>query len=852
MAPLDSTPEPASAMTTPGPDWERLRAAFDRLVELAPVDQARELAQLAAIEPDLSAELGPLLQAHQAADGVLDHPPDLPADLAGPDLEAGARIGPYRVTREIGRGGMGTVYEAFRDDEVFTKRVAIKVVPAGFDTEAVARRFARERRILARLDHKNIAALLDGGQAEDGRPFFAMEYVEGERIDRYCARLQLGLRDRLQMMRQVCAAVHYAHQNLVVHRDLKPSNVMVARDGTVKLLDFGIATLLEAAGDLTDPGTAPLTTGYASPEQLRGDPVSTTSDVYSLGILLYELVAGAPPVNVQGLPLLEARQRALDTAPRPPSEAARAVTGTLAWPRGIAGELDQIVMMAIRKEPGRRYQSAEQLSEDLRRLLAGLPVSAQPDSLGYRVRKFAARNRAMVAAVAVAFLALGIGMAVTWWQFRQSRTEQRKTAAVAGFLEDVLAASAIRAGAEGGRTARSTVGEALQAAADRLADGNDLSLDPVVRSSLHQIIGTNYVVLGEYEAGERHLHAALAEQERRLRPEDPAMLKTRLALAKLQLNRGDYPTARRFYEANLGALRAEVTRGHLPSRLLFEALNDFALLQRAQGNGQEAEALFREALALTASLDSATAPGLTGHIESMLALVLLDRGNFAEAERRATDLVARAATRPASGAELCTYLTLLGSALLERGELSAAKASLERGRDHCQRTFAPSYLPIYDNLRLQAQADFLAGDFAEAEKRIDQTLAAYRRHAGPQYINYATALTTKALVLNATGRAREAEPLLRDALAQRESTLPPDHFMTALTRGALGEVLTTQGRFAEAEAPLRESLEALQGSQVGENRRIALAKARLATLYTAWGKPGQAEAYRAGSSPAPN
>lgn len=509
-------------------------------------------------------------------------------------------------------------------------------------------------------------------------------------------------------------------------------------------------------------------------------------------------------------------------------------------------------MMAIRKEPSRRYQSAEQLSEDLRRLLAGLPVSAQPDSLGYQVRKFTARNRAMVVAAAVAFLALGIGMAVTWWQFRQSRIEQRKTAAVAEFLEDVLAGWAVRAGAEGGRTARSTVGEALQAASDRLADANDPSLDPVVRSNLHQIIGSNYIALGEYEPGERHLHAALAEQERRLRPEDPAILKTRLGLARLQLNRGDYPAARRFYEANLGALRAEAARARLSPRLLFEALNDYALLQRAQGNGGAAEALFREALALTPALDSAAAPGLAGHIESMLALVLLDRGNVAEAERRARDLVARAAARPASGAELCTYLTLLGSALLEGGELPAAKASLERGRDHCQRTFAPNYLPIYDNLRLQAHVDYLAGDFAEAETRINQTLAAYRRHAGPRYISYATALTTKALVLKATGRATEAEPLIREALAQRESTLPPDHFMTALTRGALGEVLTAQGRFAEAEAPLRESLEALQRSQVGENRRIALAKARLATLYVAWGKPEQAAAHWAGSSPAPN
>jgi non-specific serine/threonine protein kinase/serine/threonine-protein kinase len=375
---------------------------------------------------------------------------------------AGPRIGVYRLIRELGHGGMGTVFLAVRDDDAFQKRVAIKILKRGMDSDAIVRRFRNERQILAGLDHPHIAGLLDGGTTPDGLPYFTMEYVEGQTIVEYCELRQLKTTARLQLFRKVCSAVQYAHQNLIIHRDLKPANVLVTADGTPKLLDFGIAKLLnpEIGGQTLAPTAAGLqlmTPEYASPEQVRGDVVTTATDVYSLGVLLYELLTGRRPYRLTSRTPAEIARVVCEAVPERPSTAVTRVPTRPAQEgvvtrnattipageiedsplrpatedpdrlrRRLAGDLDNIVLKALSKEPGRRYASVDQFSEDIRRHLAGLPVIARPDTWRYRTTKFVRRNRAVVTAGSLVVLALVAGIIGTTWQAREARRERQR------------------------------------------------------------------------------------------------------------------------------------------------------------------------------------------------------------------------------------------------------------------------------------------------------------------------------------------------------------------------------------------------------------------------------------------
>jgi non-specific serine/threonine protein kinase/serine/threonine-protein kinase len=378
------------------------------------------------------------------------------------DAAHARRIGPYRLVREIGHGGMGAVYLAVRDDDAFQKRVAVKVLRRGMDTDAIISRFRNERQILAGLDHPNIARLIDGGSTADGLPYFVMEYVDGAPIDEYADAQHLDTTARLDLFQQVCAAVQYAHQNLIIHRDIKPANVLVTRDGVPKLLDFGIAKLVnpELAGHTLAPtalGLQLMTPEYASPEQVRGDPVTTATDVYSLGMLLYELLTGRRPYELGSRAPSDIARIVCETVPPRPSTAVTTgwVPGAGTEPavpasggaagtsetrvrtrtrttdperlrRRLAGDLDNIVMKALSKEPPRRYASVDQFAEDVRRHLAGLPVIARKDTFGYRASKFVRRNRAAVVAAAGVVLALVAGIIGVAWQASVARTERAR------------------------------------------------------------------------------------------------------------------------------------------------------------------------------------------------------------------------------------------------------------------------------------------------------------------------------------------------------------------------------------------------------------------------------------------
>jgi non-specific serine/threonine protein kinase/serine/threonine-protein kinase len=411
---------------------QAIESIFHAVLEVEPQQRDAFLRERCADDDALRREVEDLLAAHETAGGFIETPIAMLDERLFEDEDAdrliGRTIGHWEILRRIGSGGMGAVYLARRADRQYEQQVAIKLIKRGMDTESMLRRFRNERQILAGFDHPNIARLLDGDTTEDGLPYFVMEYVEGVPIDEYCDREALGVTERLRLFRQVCSAVSSAHRHAVIHRDLKPSNILVGADGAPKLLDFGIARLLQAGDGAESAATMleqrVMTPDYASPEHLRGEPVTTASDVYSLGVVLYRLLTGQLPYRLKSQSAEDMARAVGQTEPQRPSAVGEATSR-----RRLRGDLDNIVLMALRKEPERRYSSVEQLSEDIRRHLEARPVLARRDTLSYRAGKFVRRNTAASVAAALVVLILVGGIVMTTWQAKLAR--EHETVAIA-------------------------------------------------------------------------------------------------------------------------------------------------------------------------------------------------------------------------------------------------------------------------------------------------------------------------------------------------------------------------------------------------------------------------------------
>ena len=537
---------------------------------------------------------------------------NLPADLD--PSAAGSPIGPYRILQEIGHGGMGTVYLAERADNQYQKIVALKLLRGwSAGDERLVRRFLEERQILAGLDHPDIARLFDGGVTPDGLPWFAMEYVEGVPIDRYCDERRLPIEGRLELFCRVCAAVQYAHRNLVVHRDLKPANILVTADGGVKLLDFGIAKLLggdgpDAAASLTATGERLMTPLYASPGQIRGDPISTASDVYALGVILYELLAGRYPYRLATREPHAVVRAILEQEPERPSVAvlrpaeASDVSGhqrdmaPAKLARRLRGDLDTIVLTAMQKDPARRYGTVEQLVADVRRHLAGLPVTARPDSRLYCTEKFIRRHRAGVT-VAAAITLLVIGFAVVAavqsvrirLQAARIAVERDRAEEVSRFMAGLFRASDPFAGAGAGLTAR----EILDSGAARI--DRELTDQPETRAQMMLEMGRAYFGLGARDRARRFGEVSLAIR-RRASPGAPLEIAQTLDfLGLVRLEQGELDGAERAYREALELRRQLLGAGH---RDVARTLNGLAGMLRAAGRFRDADSVSRLAVAI--------------------------------------------------------------------------------------------------------------------------------------------------------------------------------------------------------------------------------------------------------------
>ena len=613
--------------------WTRLMELCLGALERPPAERAVWLDGACAGDRALKAE-GEGLLAQEDPD-FLENPIVRMEGLAAPEATPGdsleRRIGPYRIVRPLGHGGMGEVFLAIQEGDGFERPVALKVVRPGMATDDVLARFRLERRILAGLSHPNLAKLIDGGATEDGLPYFVMEYVEGVPITEHCEQAGASVEERLRLFMDVCDAVHHAHQSLVVHRDIKPGNILVTRDGAPKLLDFGIGKVLDPTEgpDRTLTVRRVLTPEYASPEQLRGGVITTATDVHGLGLLLYQLLTGRHPFADDATTTEEVDRALRETNPTSPSTRVGAARPRLR--RALRGDLDNIVLKALRKEPERRYASVEALRADVERHLEGRPIRARPDSVRYRLSKFVSRNPWGVAAAALALVALGTAIVVPWRQNRQLLAERDKALAVQGFLLEGF-------GTTGGDE---TIG------ARDLLDRQAARLDtayadrPELRAEMLLVLSDAYERLGLYAEAIPPAERAL-ELLVDVHPDDHADVARAYNTLGWALYRGARLPEAAALLAEAVAIRRRLGRPSLGE--LSRSLNDLGVVRNAMGEFETAEALHREAFEIRSEVlgDSELATGISA---SNLAAALYQLGRYDEAREqmtRALELMRRA------------------------------------------------------------------------------------------------------------------------------------------------------------------------------------------------------------------
>jgi serine/threonine-protein kinase len=876
---------------TPADDdlpWARALDLFQSVVELPPAERSARLAAACAGNEDLRRRVEGLIAAdlaqHDAAESEARGRFQRLLGGAAPAPHAadwiGRRLGPFQILAELGSGGMGTVFLGERRDGQVEQRVALKVARLGLVDDEARRRLLVERQILAGLDHPQIARLIDAGVSDAGLPFFAMEYVEGRPIHEFCTAHGLDLAARIRLFLSVCAAVEHAHRRLIVHRDLKPSNILVTAGGEVKLLDFGIAKLLgDGSAGLTRTTDRVLTPAYAAPEQVRGQPVTTATDVYGLGVVLYELLTDRRPFAAAGGDATALALAVLTEQPAKPS------TAVLAAPpaespdprrrrlrRALRGDLDTIVLTALKKEPERRYPSAATLAEDLRRYLAGLPIRARPDSLRYRAGKFVLRHRLGAAMGAVLLLALVTALVVAFVEARAQVRAARASQAVTAFLVRLFeGADPTRA-----RGAALTAQELLDEGVERLR--SDLVGEPAVRARLLHAMAASYVSLGLYDralplaaealrlrretlpAGsaeaaesmdqlgeiyrlkadearaEPLLRAALAARRAGLAADDPAVIESLGHLGRLLEDLGRFAAAE---EPFRHALAASERRFGKDSVETARRLDDLATNQSDLGRRSAAFELLRRALEIRERKLGPNAPDVAASLHD-LGVHLDEAGEYREAVAALERSLAIrrkifGAGHPLVGA---TQIALAG-AYDDQNRFDEAERSAESALEILRRTLSADHPRVDEALNMLAIIRTDRRDFTGAVPIFRELLARCARVSGKYHPDTLAVENNLAVTLLHTGRAGEAEALQREILAH----LPEDNGQSTsvTTRQNLASTLEQEGRPREALALVRQAL-ALQRRREGEtSANVAVALRSLAIAEEMSGEAAAAE-----------
>ena len=791
-------------------------------------------------------------------------------------------IGPYRVERLIGSGGMGMVYLARRDDDQFDQQVAIKLGRHRLIDPQTELRLKSERQILADLDHPNIAKLFDGGTTPEGVPYLVMEYIDGIRLDDYCDQHRLSISDRLRLFQTICAAVHYAHQNLIVHRDIKPSNILVTDEGVPKLLDFGIAKLVDTQGaataGLTREGAVVLTPENAAPEQILGKGVTTATDTYALGLLLFYLLAGIRPLSLEDTAPHEFARLVCQATPAKPStklgDAGAAGTSIAAdrgttherLQRALRGDLDTIVLKAIRKEPERRYRSVSALADDIGLYLRSMPIAARSDSWRYRTGKFLRRHYAPVAA-SVAAIATLIGFLVVLSLQNQTIIEERDRAqAVSAFLEDIFQ----RPDPAQARGASVTAKEILDAGAARIR--TDLDTSPEIRSTLMGTIGRVYFELGEFQPSVAVLEEALALRREEFGADSLLTAAAQNDLAETLIQLAEYARAGELLEAALATYRAQLPE---ISPEIGNNLYNLAELKLKIGSIDEAEDLAEQGSRIFESLGAGWETQLAETL-SVRARILQRRDDLDAAEPLIRECIRLVSTTQGDDhPHLAVYLQGLGVLQYQRGDYDAAAATLAEAIETSRRVLGGHDL-LAATLRdrgsvLQAQGDYdgaealmreaLAididsrglvhprvgldmtilgrllhdkGDLGGAENILSRAVDVFDEVYEGDHQYTASALTELGAVLNSSGRSEEALVLLDRAVQIRSTEYSSSEQLYAATETEFADALVRLGRLAEAAPMLENSMQVFAGIPGRRQQRATAASERLsAALETA-------------------
>jgi serine/threonine protein kinase len=860
-------------------DWKRAKELFSTVVEMAEAERDPFI----AAQPDSNEvldEVRSLLAAYlESPDFLEGASPELPpvdqADEPSGSL-AGRRIGVWQLVREIGRGGMGVVWEARRADQQYEQRAAVKLLRASLLSEREIHRFREERQILASLNHPCIARLLDGGMLEDGSPYLVMEYVDGLPLDAWCNREQLNLRQRLEVFLLVCSAVEYAHRQLVIHRDLKPANILVtASDGVPKLLDFGIAKLIQNGGEEQLSTTRLLTPECASPEQVRGERLTTVNDVFSLGVLLYSLLTGHHPFAEPDASPLEAMRAICEKEPRLPSSIASL------WRRDLHGELDAIILQALRKNPAERYPSVRALADDIRAWLEGLPVSAIRQPWWSRSVKLIWRYKVQSAAIAVAALSLVVGILLTSLAAANARRAehealvQRDRAANAqqaaqADRDRALAAERAasedrnRAGAEAA-TAHSIneflekdllaqagpsnqnsengspnpdlkVRTALDRAAERIQD--KFASQPLVEASVRQTIGESYLDLGLFPEAQRQFERAVELRRQSLGEYAAETLSSMRKLAQTYRDQAQFPQAESLFKE---VLKAQTTTLGENDNATLDTAVDLGAIYYSIGRFPDADAMFTRIVQVRRRLYPNQLAELFDALDA-LATVCSEEGKLDAAERYANEAVEIA--RRLHGDDHPDTLKarrVLVVIYRWKKEMDAAEKLQAEVLAGDQRVLGAEHPRTLIDMNNLGTIYRLEGRYAESAGMMRQLLEISRRTNGPE--NMYTLVYENGLVqtLYSLGGFAEAEPLAVKNQETFKRVYGVDNQWTINSARALGLIYGAEGRFKEAEPILLKVLEDARRVQGAEHPNVAAATTYLGMLYQDEGKNDLAE-----------
>jgi eukaryotic-like serine/threonine-protein kinase len=804
--------------------WRVLDPYLDQALDLTLEEREPWLARLRRDDPALAADLQSLLDERDTLnrskflEGTAD-----PVALA-PSLE-GLRVGSYTLVSPIGRGGMGTVWLAERSDGRFTRSAAVKLLNAALIGRTGEERFKHEGTLLARLTHPHIAHLIDAGVTTTGQPYLVLELVEGEHIDEYCERLGLGVEARVRLFLDVLEAVAHAHNNLIVHRDIKPSNVLVRSDGVVKLLDFGIAKLLDSGGDavgpaLTAEGNRALTPEYAAPEQLTGGPITTATDVHALGVLLYVLLGGPHPA-AGSESAAELVKTIVETDPPRLSDVA---------PNGktYRGDLDNILAKALKKRPGERYPSVTAFADDLQRYLRDEPVSARPDTLVYRTNKFLRRHARGVAAAAAVVMLIATLIGFYTVRLTSERDRARLEADKSAKMSELLTSLLTGADPYATRDREPTVRNILEAGAERVQ--TELADQPELKAEMLNVLGRVYQRLGLHDTARPLLDEALSIGRRAGAGETARLAQSLNELGILLRERGDIEGAVPLLEEAL-AIRRRLLGNH--DKDVAVTLVELGRALVDGGMDDRAEPLFREALDTRLRLFGLTHRE-TSTSQAQLGLLLRERGDVAAAEPLFRD--ALATSRKVLGEDhpnVGAGWNNLGLVLLDKGDAASAEPMFRRALAIRRLHFGDRHHSLESNMGNLAASLRAQGKYAEAASLLEDALVLARQ--GPGDHNPAIARLSAGLghVHLLRGDAVTAEALLRDAYAIQQRTVGADSWRLAATKSALGGALIALGRHDEAERLLIEARAVLKDVPGRQGREAAATRDRLAALSAA-------------------